>query len=145
MYAKRLLLLALAPLLLCSKSVAEDKVYRIKSPSEFKNFTDNVNSGTNYSGTTVYLDSDLSLPEITEPIDGFVGTFDGQGHIISDFEINSSASVYAGLFGYSSGLTVRNVVFASSCSVTGSYSGSNDVYVGGNRWETRYKQRKVRR
>ena len=68
-------------------------------------FGDNVNKGTSYSGTTVLLDSDLSLDgKAFEPIGSsgsnyFRGVFDGQGHAISNFEMTSS--YYAGLFGYS--------------------------------------------
>ena len=56
---------------------------RISIVDELIQFKDNVNGGTTYSGTTVFLDSDLSLAEVTlEPIGNstsnyFLGTFDG--------------------------------------------------------------------
>lgn len=104
--------------------------YRIKTPSEFSTFVNNVNGGTNYAGTTVLLDSDLSLPEITSPIGPssnyyFQGTFDGQGHIISDLKLSSSSIVNLALFGYSTCLTIKNLVLDDSCSVTSSYSGTS--------------------
>ena len=45
--------------------------------------------------------------------------------------MNSSSSQYVGLFGYSKGTTIRNVVLDSSCSVVSSCSGSYPVCVGG--------------
>ena len=98
----------------------------------------NVNNGTGFSGTTVFLDADLDfsggLSEQFEPIGKdynryFQGTFDGQGRIISNLAMNFS-SEYVGLFGYSTA-TIRNVVLDSSCSVVSSYSDSSSVQVGG--------------
>lgn len=109
---------------------------RITDASEFYSLVSNVNSGTNYSGTTVFLDHDLSLSGYDIDYNAnaftkkqFIGTFDGQGHVISDFKMNSS-SQYVSLFGYSTGLTIRNVVLDSSCSVTSSYTSTN-AHVGG--------------
>ena len=105
---------------------AEGSDLRITSAEEFVDFA---KSGSSYSGTTVYLDSDITLTGSIEPISYFRGTFDGQGHTISGLVVNSS-SVYAGLFGYSRGTTIRNVVIDSTSSITGSYIES-DSYVGG--------------
>ena len=107
---------------------------RIRSVDDFIQFRDNVDSGTNYYGTTVFLDSDIDFAGKTfEPIGNysnyFNGTFDGQGHVISNLAMTSS-SIYVGLFGYSWGLTIRNVILDSSCSITSSY-GSGSVYIGG--------------
>ena len=98
-----------------------------------------MNKGTNYEGTTVFLDSDLSLDEeFFEPIgyykswndyNYFLGVFDGQGHTISDLNMNSS-SQYVGLFGYSYGLPIKNVILDSSCSIASSRN-SNEAYIGG--------------
>ena len=56
---------------------------RITSESGFITFVNNVNGGNNYSGTTVFLDSDLSLSGIVNPIGDFYnyfsGVLDGQG------------------------------------------------------------------
>lgn len=126
----------LSPLLLvalpCLKSVIGYE-YRITTASEFYNFVNNVNDGTSYSSTTIFLESDLSLGSLSSPIGysssyQFAGTFDGQGHIISDFAVSSSYK-YLGLFGYSTGLTIKNVVLSSSCSVYSIYSSQS--YVGG--------------
>ena len=95
---------------------------RIKNVDELIQFKDNVNNGNRYSWTTVFLESDLSLAGKTfEPIGDswdkcFRGTFDGQGHVISNLNVTSS-SQHAGLFGYSKGLTIKNVILDSSCSI----------------------------
>ena len=114
--------------------------FRINTAEGLVNFSKIVNSGTNYSGTTVFLDADIDFSggfsEQFEPIgkdyyNSFQGTFDGQGHTISNLAINSSSSSYAGLFGYSRDATIRNVVLDSSCSVVSSFSGSSSAFVGG--------------
>ena len=77
----------------------------------------------------MFLDADIDfsggLSEQFEPIgtsnsNSFQGTFDGQGHTISNLAMKSS-SQYVGLFGRSKG-AIRNVVLDSSCSVVSSYS-----------------------
>ena len=94
-----------------------------------------MNRGTNYFGTTVFLDSDLSLAgKSFEPIGidskYFNGTFDGQGYVISNLAMNFSLQ-YVGLFGYSRGHTIKNVVIDYSCSFASSFTGNNNVRVGG--------------
>lgn len=108
----------------------------ITSIDEFIDFSKYVNSINTYSDETVYLDTDVNFNEISfGPIGTgyekcFQGTFDGQGHIISNFVMNSS-SQFSGLFGYSDGLTIKNVVLDSSCSLESSYRGISDAYLGG--------------
>ena len=126
--------------LLLAASIASSAVIgaevRISNVDEFVEFKDNVNNGKSYSGTTVLLDSDLSLDGKTfEPIgvstsNYFRGVFDGQGHAISNLTASLSSSEYAGLFGYSMELTIRNVILDSSCSVAYSYSPTYP-YLGG--------------
>ena len=61
----------------------------------------------------------------------FQGVFDGQGHTISGLSITST-SEYACLFGYSTGMSVKNVVLDESCSIVGSFSSSEGyTYVAG--------------
>ena len=105
----------------------------IYNASELIAFSKNVNSGSDYSGTTVFLDADIDfsggLSWQFEPIGknyDFQETFDGQGHTISNLVISSS-SLYAGLFGYSYRATIKNVLLDSSCSVVSSYSGSSNA------------------
>ena len=112
--------------------------YHINNTSDLIQFSKVVNRGTGYKGTTVFLDADIDFSSgfseqfepIGKSINYFQGTFDGQGHTISNLAINSS-SQYAGLFGYSKRATIRNVVLDSSCSVVSSYNGTSPAYVGG--------------
>ena len=62
---------------------------KINSASDLIDFSNNVNNGTNYFGTTVFLDADIDfsggLSEQFEPIGTsesifFQGTFEGQGY-----------------------------------------------------------------
>ena len=66
----------------------------------------------------------------------FVGEFDGQGHVISNF--NYSGGNYSGLFGViGNGAVIKNFVLDSSCSINGAAfcgivggtNGSGDVYL----------------
>ena len=112
--------------------------YHINNASDLIQFSKVVNRGTGYKGTTVFLDTDIDFSSgfseqfepIGKSINYFQGTFDGQGHTISNLAMNSS-SEYVGLFGYSEGATIRNVVLDSSCSVVSSYSGSDEATAGG--------------
>ena len=124
---------------LCFNDVIGEEL-RITSVDKLIEFSSNVNKGTNYSGTTVFLDSDLDLSgKSFEPIGyynswndykDFCGVFDGQGHVISNLKMDSS-SQYVGLFGYSEGLSIKNVILDSSCSIASSFNGSDSVLVGG--------------
>ena len=78
----------------------------ITNTEDFIQFASNVNGkGSTYSGTTVFLDADISLSgESVEPIGKgsnscFSGTLDGQGLVICGLRIRSS-SQFVGLFGY---------------------------------------------
>ena len=46
----------------------------------------------------------------------FQGVFVGQGHKMGNLVMNSLL-VHVGLFGYTDGATIRNVVLGSSCSI----------------------------
>ena len=100
---------------------------RIKTPADFISFANDVANGSNYKGSTVLLDSDITFSESISPIGNlmpgfhFQGTFDGQGHTISNLTVVSSSPQYVGLFGYSDALAFMNVVLDSTCSVTSSY------------------------
>ena len=121
-------------LLLGGVAIKADEL-KIHNAEELIDFSNNVNGGTNYSGTTVYLDSDIdftpSLSQQFQPIGNSSKfsnvAFDGQGHAINNLGLNSS-SLYVGLFGFSTGGTIKNVVLDKTCSVT-SY-GSNTVSTG---------------
>ena len=115
-------------LLLCGAVYGAE--HHIKTADEFVAFSNNVNKGTSYSGYTVFLDSDIDLTgKAINPIGSqkkyFIGSFDGQGHVISNLQMLVSSSTYclSGLFGYTTGATVKNVVMDESCSITNSVNG----------------------
>ena len=78
---------------LCQGVLGED-VLHINNTSELIQLSKNANSGTSYNGTTVFLDAEIDfsggLSEQFEPIgkssNYFQGTFDGQGHTISNLQ-----------------------------------------------------------
>lgn len=92
----------------------------IHSIAEMTLLAQNVNSGTNYSGYTFLLATDLAYDGTVGnyTVIGntlshkFCGTFDGQGHTISG--INLSSDGVKGLFGYVNEATVKNVRLTSS-------------------------------
>ncbi|MDR0681575.1 MAG: hypothetical protein LBG15_07000 [Dysgonamonadaceae bacterium] len=57
------------------------------------------------------LGNDIPLTSQWEPVTNFTGTFDGNGKIISNLQINSSADVNTGVgfFGRVTGATIRNL------------------------------------
>ena len=112
-----LLLFALCGVFLSANGLA------ITTAQELITFSSNVNSGTSYYGSTVYLGSDIDLTSTLSPFQPigktsgnyFNGTFDGQGHTISGITFNASLR-HVGLFGYSAETTIKNFVMDSSCS-----------------------------
>ena len=91
--------LALLCCLVASKGVLSAE-HHIKSANDLIDFSKNVNSGTNYYATTVFLDTDIDFSggfsEQFEPIgtddsSSFQGAFNGQGHTISKLKISTSS------------------------------------------------------
>lgn len=121
---------------LALSAVVLGKEYNIKNESDFISFANSVNEGTSYSTYTVFLDSDITFSDSissigTDKNNKFSVVFDGQGYIISNLTIiSSTSSSYTGLFGYSTGLIARNVVFDNSCLLTNSYSCASANYFG---------------
>lgn len=107
-------------------------VVTINSASDFIEFSNNVNSGISYSGSTVLLGDDLDFTGLSEqfvPVGlshdiYFNGTFNGQGHTVSNLAIQSS-NQFVGLFGIVNASSFKNVVVDSSCSVNSTYGFSN--------------------
>lgn len=117
-----------------------NNVHKISSADELIEFSRSVNTGTNYSGATVFLEKSIVFTEAQsqsfEPIGkneshSFMGTFDGKGNVISNLTINAKFQ-YAGLFGYSTGTTIKNVVLDGTCTVTNDCElGDDQVFAGG--------------
>jgi hypothetical protein len=97
--------------------------FELGTPQDVLDFADMVNSGLrNINGiVTADLDfQDITVTPIGTAENPYIGTFDGQGHIISNLIIKSSRD-YTGLFGIvSGGATIRNFVLDASCSISGS-------------------------
>ena len=115
-----------------------ENVLNIITAQELVDFSVSVNRGTNYAGTTVYLNSDIDFSNPTsqefQPIGDktnyFKGVFDGQGHAVKNLVMNMS-SQFIGLFGYSKGGTIiENVVIDSSCSFVSTLNSQTEGYIG---------------
>ena len=136
------LLLSLLPL----SAWADDVT--ISTATEFREFAAKVNGGVNYEGTTVKLAADIDLGGVAgnaatywTPIGTmmhpFQGTFDGQGHWISNLRADVEGSAtgnVAGLFGcIASTATVKRVGVQSGNIHISSKAGDNNAncYVGG--------------
>ncbi len=86
----------------------DENVVFIRNLAEFKAFRDSVNAGNKYAGKTVVLTADIDLNnEEWTPIGSsskpFSGSFDGQGHTVSNLKItktigNIGSSNRQGLF-----------------------------------------------
>ena len=122
-----------------------DNVSCINSREGLATLANEVNNGDNKSGKIIYLTSDLDLggkfDSDGNALDGniswtpigtdsnpFSGTFDGNGHIISNMYVNRPNDNYNGLFGYSPNSFIKNLGVTlsyiignrSQASVTGS-------------------------
>ena len=108
------------------KGTAENP-YEIRNVNDLKLLAEKVNSGTDYAGKYFKQTADIDLENepnwtpIGKSNNPFKGTFDGDGHQITNLKITGGS--YAGLFGYTKGAVIKN------CNVTGEVNGSN--YSGG--------------
>ena len=95
------------------------KTVLIENLEDFQDFCSKVNNGNTYEGYTVTLGADIDLtnedwtPIGTDASYYFGGTFDGNGHTISNLKIESAAN-NVGLFGYISGATIKNLVIENA-------------------------------
>lgn len=129
----------------------------ITNLAQLKRFRDAVNAGDTYAGKTVSLKADIDLGnEVWTPIGAkeyvFSGTFDGEGHIISNLKFENAETSYVGLFGYTTNVVknvnVNNVTLTGksyvgaisgcgytgtieNCQVTGKINISGNYMVGG--------------
>lgn len=90
----------------------------IENEDEFISFRNSVNAGNNFAGKTLRLVADLDLSGMTwAPIGKsstvyFAGTFDGNGHKISNMYVNYAAA-NKGLFGAAIGATIENLTMVN--------------------------------
>lgn len=114
-----------ATIFFLTRTVSSNNTYYIHTQYEFLQFSKLVNKGITFSGTSVILESDMDCSNISAefmPIGSdsnnpFMGTFDGQGYSIRNLQISTTNAYCTGLFGYSLGTTIRNVIIDRSCSI----------------------------
>ncbi len=120
----------------------------LKNAEELAGLSALVADGISFAGATVKLDQDLDLMNLDfTPIGAwdtpFKGTFDGQGHTVSNLYYNDAEGAEAGLFGTAisatiQGITVHNVnihAYQEAAAIVGlPYSGCtiSDCHVTGN-------------
>ncbi|MBQ3356305.1 MAG: S-layer homology domain-containing protein [Oscillospiraceae bacterium] len=108
---------------------------RIYTVEDLANLRDNVNSGTDYSGTTIFLEADLNMNGVNwTPIGTdshyFNGFFEGQGHTVYNLTVNTG-NLCAGLFGVNVG-TIQDLEVHGSVTTTNTSTGYAGGIVGAN-------------
>lgn len=126
-------------LVLCAYASRAD-VIQISAPEDFEKFYNDVEFGNSYKGDTVLLTSDIDLCDISaefNPIGNektqFEGTFDGQGHVISNLKFYDdrwAETMHVGMIGYGKGATLRDIVFDASCYMQSQYGEDRVGYAG---------------
>ena len=126
-------------LLLSFFSLSHGSCYQVGSSLDLCNFSNDVNNGRSFNGTTVCLTADIVMESSTalfSPIgmtvnsNNFQGTFDGQGYVISNLVVISSSFKYVGLFGHSKGSHIKNVVIDKTCLFNSSYNQTDNGAIG---------------
>ena len=119
--------------------LAQD-VVEISTVDQLKTFRDAVNSGNTYAGTTVKLTADLDLSGesnwtpignlVAYPTQSFNGTFDGDGHSISNVTVNDNTPKHAvaGLFGSVVNGTIKNLTVKNVNLTSTHYAGGIVAY-----------------
>ncbi len=106
-----------------------DGVYEISTAAQLAWFAKQVNAGTG-AKYKARLTRDISLNSYSWTPIGissyktFKGSFDGNGHMVTDLYINSTNN-YQGLFGYISAASIKNL------GVTGTVTAIDNSYIGG--------------
>ena len=104
---------------------SENGVYQLSTPEELQAFSYIVNGIAGYkqnSAAKAVLLSDIDMSgmpswsPIGKSSSAFTGTFDGQGHSIKNLVVKTNKS-YSGLFGNTSGATIKNFSVGGTISV----------------------------
>ena len=104
---------------------SENGVYQLSTPEELQAFSYIVNGIAGYkqnSAAKAVLLSDIDMSgmpswsPIGKSSSAFTGTFDGQGHSIQNLVVKTNKS-YSGLFGNTSGATIKNFSVGGTISV----------------------------
>ena len=128
-----------------------DGNYLISNADELVYFAKTVNvDGETYAGKTVKLTADIDLAGkkwvpignlVGYPTVTFSGTFDGQGHTISNMNVvdNTVNHAVAGFFGSTGGATIQDVIFKDAVVKSTHYAGVVVAYEGANNSLTHVK------
>ena len=124
--------------LLINQIHAERKIISIKTPGDLIKFSNKVNNGERIFKGTVVLENDLDMSKVSSSFNPiglnkektFSGEFDGKGYTLSNLNITTDKSRYVGLFGYSFGMTLKNLIFDYS-SITSAKKSNKHSYLGG--------------
>lgn len=100
-----------------------DGIYQISKPGQLKWLASRVNKGESPVSAVMLCDLDMSgidMDPIGCDLNRFQGSFDGQGHHISNLTISRPGQQGVGLFGTVTGsVTVQNLVLDATCSLSG--------------------------
>jgi len=109
-------------------AVTSGTKYKISSAEDLAQLATIVNSGVDTTGVTFVLEKDIDLSQwcanngdwipIGDTSKSFKGTFDGNGHTISNLKIDAPTKSYQGLFAKANGAEIKNVGI-ENCSVKG--------------------------
>ena len=102
-----------------------DGVYQIATAADLVEFASIVNGGATTANAVLTADIDCSSITSWTPIGSatdsdngkYKGTFDGQGHTISNLVISRTIGC-TGIFNTTAGVTLKNFIVDSSCSIT---------------------------
>ena len=118
----------------------DSEIVEISTVDQLKDFRDAVNSGNQFAGKTVKLTADLDLSGesnwtpignlVAYPSQSFNGTFDGDGHSISNLTVNDNTPDYAvaGLFGSVVNGTIKNLTVKNVNITSTHYAGGIVAY-----------------
>ena len=102
----------------------------IRSEEQFIEFTNKVSSGSQYSGTTVFLTCDLDLtgknfvPVGPYQINHFKGSFNGNGYLLRGINFVANKDIqFVGLFGYVYTGKISDIVLDSTNYFESTYTG----------------------
>ena len=111
-------------------SFSSGSTYKISDASDLVKLAELVNSGVSTSGVTFVLSDSINMTDVDFTSIGtetnkFKGSFYGNGYVISGLSIDGT-SAGTGLFGYTEGATIQDVVIdnATIVSSNGNYSGA---------------------
>lgn len=90
-----------------SDGTSADNAVSITTVAEFKNMANDRDAYYKLEADLDFSDSADGLSIFTSETTAFIGSFDGNGHTISN--ITLSAKTYSGIFGYAKDATIKNV------------------------------------